>query len=117
MKYPVNECADAILQLCMEYNLHAMASLPEDQEVSLGILSPSHPELVNECALQWRLNLTYHITCFLDIIKCKYEQEEVPLDCIPEGIQMVSKMLQDLPTSKWPIDDGCEAVTLDVKLP
>ena len=101
----------------MEYDLRAMASLPEDQEVSLGILSPSHLELVNECALRWRINSTYRVTCFLDIIKYKYEREEVPLDCIPEGIQMVSKTLQDLPTSKWPIDDVREAVTLDVELP
>ncbi|KAF8335868.1 uncharacterized protein EI90DRAFT_2912352 [Cantharellus anzutake] len=94
-----------LTELCMEYDLRAMAHLPEDQEVSLGILSQAHLELVNECALRWRINPSYRVACFFDIIKYKYEREEVPLECIPEGLQMVSKTLHDLPISKWPIDD------------
>lgn len=94
-----------LVELCIEFDLRAMSSLPEDQEVSLGILSPRHLEILNECAVRWRIGSSYRVSCFLDIIKYKYEREEVPLECIPEGLQMVSKALNELELSKWTIDD------------
>lgn len=94
-----------LMELCLEYDLRAMSSLPEDQEVSLGILSHRHLEIINECALRWRIPTPYRVTCFLDVIKYKYEREEVPLECIPEGLQMVSKTLQEVPAQLWMVED------------
>ena len=94
-----------LLELCIQFDLDAMANLPEDQEVSLGILSPKHIDLINECAMRWRIGHSYRVACFLDVIKAKYEREEVPLECIPEGLQMVMKALNDVDLGKWPKAD------------
>ena len=94
-----------LLELCIQADLEAMANLPEDQEVSLGILSQRHLDLLNECALRWRIGHTYRVSCFLDVIKYKYEREEVPMECIPEGLQMVAKAVHDVDFKKWPRQD------------
>ncbi|KAH8112053.1 hypothetical protein DFH11DRAFT_533705 [Phellopilus nigrolimitatus] len=95
-----------LLELCIQADLDAMANLPEDQEVSLGILSSRHIELINECALRWRIAHSYRVACFMDVIKAKYEREEVPLECIPEGLQMIAKAMNDIDISRWPKADS-----------
>ncbi|EJD05199.1 uncharacterized protein FOMMEDRAFT_120474 [Fomitiporia mediterranea MF3/22] len=94
-----------LLELCIESDLDAMANLPEDQEVSLGILSPKHIDLINECALRWRIGQSYRVACFMDVIKAKYERGEVPLECIPEGLQMILKAMHDIDIGLWPKAD------------
>lgn len=96
-----------LVERCVEADLEAMASLPEDQEVSLGILSSRHLEVLNECALRWRISHTYRVTCFLDIVRYMYEREEVPLECIPEAMQLVQKTLQETDISRWSKADVC----------
>ena len=90
-----------LIEKCVEHDLRAMHTLPEDQEVSLGILSPSHLDVINECALRWRIMQSYRVSCFLDVIKYKYEREEVPLECIPEAMTLVEKALQEQDIDKW----------------
>ncbi|KAG9012965.1 hypothetical protein FRB90_006371 [Tulasnella sp. 427] len=90
-----------LVELCIEHDLEAMVHLPEDQEVSLTILSHQHLDLLNECALRWRITHPYRVTCFLDVVRYKYERDEVPIDCIPEGLQMVDKAMHDLPSEFW----------------
>ena len=94
-----------LLELCIEADLEAMATLPEDQEVSLGILSHRHIEIINECALRWRIGQPYRVACFMDVIKAKYEREEVPMERIPEGLQMITKAMHDVDVNKWPKGD------------
>jgi hypothetical protein len=90
-----------LLELCVQADLELMASLPPDQEVSLGILSAKHVELINECSVRWRIPHSYRASCFLDVIKYKYEREEVPLECIPEAMSVVDKCIHDNPLDKW----------------
>ncbi|KAL5479036.1 hypothetical protein ACEPAI_2324 [Sanghuangporus weigelae] len=94
-----------LLELCIDSDLDAMANLPEDQEVSLGILSPKHIDLINECALRWRIGQSYRVACFMDVIKAKFERSEVPLECIPEGLQMILKAMHDVDINLWPKSD------------
>ncbi|KAG8852602.1 hypothetical protein FRB96_008601 [Tulasnella sp. 330] len=91
-----------LLELCVQDDLEAMINLPEDQEVSLGILSSKHLSLINECALRWRVTHSYRVTCFLDVVRYKYERDEVPIECLPEGLHLVEKAMQDLDIHKWP---------------
>lgn len=91
-----------LIERCIEYDLKAMHTLPEDQEVPLGILSTSHLDIINECALRWRIMQSYRVTAFLDVIKYKYEREEVPLECIPEALQHVEKEFEP---ERWPNAD------------
>lgn len=99
-----------LVELCLERDLEAMVHLPEDQEVSLTILSHQHLDLLNEAALRWRISHSYRVTCFLDVIRYKYERDEVPIECIPEGLQMVEKAMHDLPVEFWSrfdVSDSC----------
>ena len=96
-----------LVELCLQVDLEAMATLPEDQEVSLGILSPRHLEVINECAVRWRIAQSYRVTCFVDIIRYMYQREEVPLECIPEGLQMIQKAMTENDLGRWPKADVC----------
>ena len=96
-----------LLESCIAADLEAMLSdtVGDDDEVSLGILSPPHIELINECALRWRIGQPYRAACFLDIVKSFYERNEVPFECIPEALQTLSKVLHEIELDKWPIQD------------
>ena len=94
-----------LIEVAVQYDLEEMVNLPEDQEVSLGILSAKNADVINECALRWRTLHSYRVTCFLDVIKYKFERDEVPVECIPEGLQMVQKAMQEVPLDKWPRAD------------
>ena len=77
----------------------------DDDEVSLGILTAPHLELINECALRWRIGQPYRAACFLDLVKQFYERNEVPLECVPEAIQTIAKVSHDTELDKWPTQD------------
>ncbi|CEL56741.1 putative protein C11E3,02c OS=Schizosaccharomyces pombe (strain 972 / ATCC 24843) GN=SPAC11E3.02c PE=4 SV=1 [Rhizoctonia solani AG-1 IB] len=94
-----------LVELCVDADLNAMVTLPEDQEVSLTILSPRNHEIINECAVRWRVLQTYRVSCFLDVVRYKYEREEVPLDCVPEALQVVNKTISELALDLWPLPD------------
>ena len=72
---------------------------------SLGILSPPHIQLINECALRWRIGHSYRAACFLDLVKQFYERNDVPMECIPEALQNVTKVIQENELEYWPVQD------------
>lgn len=96
-----------LLEHCLVADLEAMLSpnVGDDDEVSLGILSSPHIELINECALRWRIGQPYRVACFLDLVRQFFERNEVPLECIPEALQNIQKVLHELELDKWPIQD------------
>lgn len=96
-----------LLEHCLLADLEAMLSpaVGDDDEVSLGILSTPHIELINEVALRWRIGQPYRVTCFLDLVRQFYERNEVPLECIPEALQNIQKVLNEVELDKWPIQD------------
>jgi hypothetical protein len=96
-----------LLELCLIADLEAMLSptVGDEDEVSLGILTEAHIELINECALRWRIGQPYRVSCFLELIRQFYERNEVPIECIPEALANVKKVQQDLDLEKWPIQD------------
>lgn len=96
-----------LLELCLEADLAAMhdPNVNDDDQVSLGILSPPRIELINECALRWRISQPYRAACFLDLIKQLYERTEVPLDCVPEALGNIAKVMNEITFEKWPIAD------------
>ncbi|KAI0063318.1 hypothetical protein BV25DRAFT_1907095 [Artomyces pyxidatus] len=97
-----------LLEYCLDADLTAMRdpNVSDDDQVSLGILSHTHIELINECALRWRISQPYRAACFLDLIKQLYERNEVPLDCIPEALGSIAKVMHEINFDKWPIQDA-----------
>ena len=77
----------------------------DDDEVSLGILSPPHIELINEVALRWRIGQPYRVACFLDIVRQFYERNEVPLECVPEALNNIARLVNEIDLDKWPKQD------------
>lgn len=96
-----------LLEYCLVADLEIMLSpeVDDNDEVSLGILSPPHIELINECALRWRIGHSYRASCFLDLVKQFYERNDVPLECIPEALQNVSKAIHETDLEQWPVQD------------
>jgi hypothetical protein len=96
-----------LLELCLDGDLRAMhdPNVNDEDQVSLGILSPPHIELINECALRWRISQPYRAACFLDLIKQLYERNEVPLDCIPDALGGIAKVLNEISFDKWTINE------------
>jgi hypothetical protein len=95
-----------LLEVCLDYDIHAMKSLPEDQEVSLSILSSPHRAILEECALRWRVQETYCLTCHLDVIRYKEEREGLPLACVPDAVVAITKQPAE-EREKWPRQDVC----------
>lgn len=105
-----------LVEYCLTVDLELMFSpeVDDTDEVPLTVLSPPHVELINECALRWRIGQSYRATCFLELIKQFYERGDVPMECIPEALQTVGKVQHDLEIDKWSIQD-VSAVHLDVR--
>ncbi|KAJ8506956.1 hypothetical protein ONZ45_g10625 [Pleurotus djamor] len=97
-----------LVEYCLVADLEVMMSpeVDDNDEVSLGILSASHIDLINECALRWRIGHTYRAACFLDLVKQFYERNDVPLECIPEAIQGIVKVIQEIDIESWPVQDA-----------
>ncbi|SPO32406.1 uncharacterized protein UTRI_02963 [Ustilago trichophora] len=89
------------LEICIDYDLEMIKHQPEEEEVSLSILSKSHVELLAQCASHWRLASPYLVTSNLEVIKSKYDNGEVPLDCVSESLGSVMHTLSDVDFAFW----------------
>lgn len=96
-----------LVEYCLNADLEVMLSpeVDDNDEVSLGILSPAHIELINECALRWRIEHPYRAACFLDLVRQFYERNDVPMECVPEALQAVSKVIQETELDLWATQD------------
>ncbi|KAF9221715.1 hypothetical protein BS17DRAFT_784553 [Gyrodon lividus] len=92
-----------LVEYCLTTDLETMfgPEIDDADEVPLTILSAPHVALINECAVRWRIGQPYRATCFLELIKQFYERSDVPMECIPEALQAVSKVIHDLEVDKW----------------
>ncbi|KAF8216949.1 cytoplasm protein [Mycena galopus ATCC 62051] len=92
-----------LLERCLLADLERMLS-PEvgaEEEVSLGILSEAHLDLLNACAVRWRIGHPYRAVCFLDLMKQFYERQDIPLECVPEALSHVGTSLGEMELQKW----------------
>ncbi|KAJ7054762.1 hypothetical protein C8F01DRAFT_1148844 [Mycena amicta] len=97
-----------LLEHCLLTDLEIMLSpeVDDNDEVSLGILSAPHLDLLNEVALRWRIGHSYRATCFLDLVKQFYERQDIPMECIPEALAHISKVMTDVDLEHWPVHDS-----------
>ncbi len=89
------------LEICIDYDLEMIKHQPEEEEVSLSILSKSHADLLTECALRWRLSASFLGVSNLHVIKDKYDNGEVPLDCVSESLTTVMRLLSEHEFAHW----------------
>nr|XP_019005449.1 uncharacterized protein I203_02304 [Kwoniella mangroviensis CBS 8507]OCF68910.1 hypothetical protein I203_02304 [Kwoniella mangroviensis CBS 8507] len=94
-----------LLDRCLNHDLELLKSLPEDEDVSLGILSHEHVNLLQVCAARWRLLSSFRTCAFLSAIVDRYQQGDVPSACVHEAQAMVKRLQTDFPASAWPKPD------------
>ncbi|KAL1692603.1 hypothetical protein GGG16DRAFT_89763 [Schizophyllum commune] len=96
-----------LLETCLMADLERMMSpeVDDNDEVSLGILSAPHIELINECALRWRIGQPYRVACFLDLVRQLYERNDIPMECVSEALQNVQRVMHEIEFDKWPLQD------------
>jgi hypothetical protein len=94
-----------LLSRCLDWDLEILKTLPEDEDVSLGILSPQHVALLQECATRWRLPSSFRSWVFLNAIVTRAEQGLVPTACIHEATGMVGKISSEMSVDTWAVSD------------
>jgi len=104
-----------LLNRCLDWDLEVLKTLPEDEDVSLGILSPEHVNLLGECATRWRLPASFRSWVFLEAIVQRAEQGLVPTACIHEATGMVGKVSADMDVSSWANSDVSPFKLLSIK--
>ncbi|EST05967.1 Mammalian uncoordinated homology 13, subgroup, domain 2 [Kalmanozyma brasiliensis GHG001] len=104
------------LEICIDYDLEMIKHQPEEEEVSLSILSKSHVALLADCAERWRLAAPFVSVSHLDVIKAKYDNGEVPLDCVSESLGSVTRTLSEVDFAYWMQEEQAKLVKLYTSL-
>ena len=94
-----------LVERCLDYDLDMLKSLPEDEDVSLGVLSADHLALLAECATRWRLPPAFRTWTFLSAVVELFEAGTVPAACLHQATEMVAKLSTESPISEWAISD------------
>ncbi|KAF9528741.1 hypothetical protein CPB83DRAFT_853670 [Crepidotus variabilis] len=86
-----------LLSLCLEHDLEVMLSPEVDptEQVSLGILSAPHLELLNECAVRWRIGREYRSVVHVDLVRGFFERGEVPMECVPDALSGIARVIKE----------------------
>lgn len=86
-----------LLSLCLQHDLDVMLSPEVDptEQVSLGILSTPQLELLNECAVRWRVGREYRSLVHLDLVRGFFERGEVPMECVPDALSGVGRVIKE----------------------
>ncbi|WRT65054.1 uncharacterized protein IL334_001996 [Kwoniella shivajii] len=95
-----------LLDRCLDADLEILKTLPEDEDVSLGILSQNHVSLLQECAIRWRLPISFRTSSFFRAIVERYQRGDVPSACVREAMAMAQKAEGELPVKTWAKSDA-----------
>jgi hypothetical protein len=95
-----------LLEICLDYDLEALRNLPEDEEVSLRILSRANHDLLVECAIRWRIATPTRAVANFDEICKRYSVDEIPLiQCVEAAHQDVDRIAHEHDYSLWTFAD------------
>ncbi|WVR04402.1 hypothetical protein IAU60_001404 [Kwoniella sp. DSM 27419] len=94
-----------LLCRCLDSDLEVLRNLPEEEDVSLGILSSAHTSLLAECANRWRLPSSFRSTVFFSEILERFEKGEVPTACVEEAVGLTTKVGLEQALEDWPSID------------
>ena len=100
-----------VLQRCLDLDLEILQRLPDDQEVSLGILSLRHQRLLNDCATRWRLPDSFRASTFLSMVVDRFWKGLVPAECVVEAKALVATVTMEEPVQAWAIPDVSQSLS------
>ncbi|KAF1998591.1 C2 domain-containing protein [Amniculicola lignicola CBS 123094] len=84
----------AVLKEALTYDLADTELQPSEatgETPSLKLLSKQSAELMNEIALRWRIPLFSRLILFLDVIREKYQHQEIDLDTLDAAFNYVKE--------------------------
>ncbi|CAG8466900.1 6261_t:CDS:10 [Acaulospora morrowiae] len=101
-------CYKILLNKSIEYEI--LSGLPSEN--SDKILSKNVMQLLNECALRWRVSPGFRWLQYLDILRTYYDNEHpaISLDHIKEGMILLKDAIKKREVSTWTISDRIELV-------
>ena len=94
-----------LLAQALDADLDFLQTLSEDQEVSLGILSSEHIDILNECAFRWRIPINFRAVVFVEAIVARRTNCLVPMESVMEALDMLTKVTKEIPVDQWAVSD------------
>ena len=83
-----------VLKVALTHDLHDEDLAPSaaaENAPALKLLSDQSTELLNEIALRWRLPHFSRMMLFLDVIREKYQHQEIGLETVDQGFQYLKE--------------------------
>lgn len=90
-----------LVRLCMDADLDALANMPDNEMVSLSILSSDHIALLEVCAAVWRVPHTTVLVVTSAVLVELYLAGEIPLECVLEALANLNRYIQEVDRSSW----------------
>lgn len=94
-----------LVEVCLVHDVDTINKIPEGQNIPTKVISKQSQDLLNECAVRWRLTPAYRVVTFLDAVKSKFDDEEVDAEVIRDALASVAKITKDWDYSTWTVDD------------
>lgn len=90
------------MNVCIDYDMGVNG---EAERAKASILSQQTDEVLRECWKTWRLSAPYRAVLYLELVKTKYEYEQLNLDDVSDGIRSLDKVIKEFDVSTWAIND------------
>jgi class 3 adenylate cyclase len=93
------------MNMCLDYDTENFSDIPESERAKTSVLSQQSDELLRECWKTWRLSSPYRAILYLNLVKSKFDQNELELDDINEAIRSLDRVMKENDISFWAITD------------
>lgn len=90
-----------VLERCIDVDLDAIRKKSEEEEVSLGILSPLHLQLLDVLAERWRIPRAFRALANLRVVKARYDCGDIPFECLGSALDQVVQVVQEVEPPQW----------------
>ncbi|KAK4052310.1 hypothetical protein OIO90_004391 [Microbotryomycetes sp. JL221] len=91
-----------LYEIALQFDYEAMKDLPPDQDVSLTILSEINEQLLESCAIRWRIMAPLKAGTFLALIGQHYKFQGVPEACVAEALGGIERTAESWEYWRWP---------------
>ncbi|KAI8388415.1 uncharacterized protein BYT42DRAFT_510820 [Radiomyces spectabilis] len=91
-----------LMDLCIEHDLKTSEGI---ERAKGSVLSQQSDELLRECWKTWRLSSSFRATLYLELVKTRFDADEVDFDDIQDAIRTLDKVSKESDIEMWPIND------------
>ncbi|RUS24529.1 hypothetical protein BC938DRAFT_473438 [Jimgerdemannia flammicorona] len=92
-----------LLSKCIDHDISIESS---EERTKATVLSKSSEEVLKECFLRWRLSSPYRAVLYLDLVKQKYDAEQLSFEDLKDAMRTFdNKSFKELDLADWTIND------------